>query len=114
MVLSWGVSPPFGETLCEQRPFIARDDTLRNFVLNEPRGGVFRYVNLLVPPALMVSLTNLLMIFPTTSKFVDIGYNITLTCFSSFLHTQIVDLILNLINKILFVSNIRNERSATW
>ena len=23
---------------------------LRNFVLNEPRGGVFRHVNLLVPP----------------------------------------------------------------
>ena len=30
--------------------FIARDQTLRNFVLNEPRGGVFRHVNLLVPP----------------------------------------------------------------
>ena len=30
--------------------FIARDETLRNFVLNEPRGGVFRHVNLLVPP----------------------------------------------------------------
>ena len=26
------------------------DETLRNFVLNEPRGGVFRHVNLLVPP----------------------------------------------------------------
>jgi proline racemase len=29
---------------------IAQDQTLRNFVLNEPRGGVFRHVNLLVPP----------------------------------------------------------------
>ena len=26
------------------------EQTLRNFVLNEPRGGVFRHVNLLVPP----------------------------------------------------------------
>jgi proline racemase len=32
------------------RKFIAEDQTLRNFVLNEPRGGVFRHVNLLVPP----------------------------------------------------------------
>ncbi len=29
--------------------FIASDETLRNFMLNEPRGGVFRHVNLLVP-----------------------------------------------------------------
>jgi len=29
---------------------IASDETLRNFVLNEPRGGVFRHVSLLVPP----------------------------------------------------------------
>ena len=29
---------------------ISKDQTLRNFVLNEPRGGVFRHVNLLVPP----------------------------------------------------------------
>ena len=35
--------------LWEQSRFIARDGTLRNFVLNEPRGGVFRHVNLLVP-----------------------------------------------------------------
>ena len=45
-----GVAPPPGETLWEQSRFIARDQTLRNFVLNEPRGGVFRHVNLLVPP----------------------------------------------------------------
>ena len=29
-------------------------DTLRRFVLNEPRGGVFRHVNLLVPPTLLL------------------------------------------------------------
>ena len=33
----------------EQSRFIASDEALRNFVLNEPRGGVFRHVNLLVP-----------------------------------------------------------------
>lgn len=49
-VIVGGVLPPPGETLWEQRAFIARDETLRNFVLNEPRGGVFRHVNLLVPP----------------------------------------------------------------
>ncbi|MBO6508858.1 MAG: proline racemase family protein [Roseibium sp.] len=49
-VIVGGVAPPPGETLWEQRNFIARDQSLRNFVLNEPRGGVFRHVNLLVPP----------------------------------------------------------------
>ncbi|WP_298987078.1 proline racemase family protein [uncultured Roseibium sp.] len=49
-VIVGGVAPPPGETLWEQRSHIANDQTLRNFVLNEPRGGVFRHVNLLVPP----------------------------------------------------------------
>ena len=49
-VIVGGVKPPPGDTLWEQRAFIERDQTLRNFVLNEPRGGVFRHVNLLVPP----------------------------------------------------------------
>jgi proline racemase len=49
-VIVGGVSPPPGATLWEQRTWIANDQTLRNFVLNEPRGGVFRHVNLLVPP----------------------------------------------------------------
>jgi proline racemase len=49
-VIVGGVAPPPGETLWEQRNWIAKDQTLRNFVLNEPRGGVFRHVNLLVPP----------------------------------------------------------------
>ena len=44
-----GVEPPPGATLWEQRTHIATDGTLRDFVLNEPRGGVFRHVNLLVP-----------------------------------------------------------------
>ena len=49
-VIVGGVAPPPGETLWEKRTWIARDQTLRNFMLNEPRGGVFRHVNLLVPP----------------------------------------------------------------
>ena len=49
-VIVGGVAPPPGETLWEQSRFIARDETLRNFVLNEPRGGVYRHINLLVPP----------------------------------------------------------------
>jgi trans-L-3-hydroxyproline dehydratase len=49
-VIVGGVPAPPGETLWEQSRFIAKDGALRNFVLNEPRGGVFRHVNLLVPP----------------------------------------------------------------
>jgi proline racemase len=49
-VIVGGVMPPPGDTLWEQSRFIANDKTLRDFVLNEPRGGVFRHVNLLVPP----------------------------------------------------------------
>src|SRR5678816_3989556 len=49
-VIVGGVPPPPGDTLWEQSRFIARDQALRNFVLNEPRGGVFRHINLLVPP----------------------------------------------------------------
>ncbi len=49
-VIVGGVAPPPGATLWEQSRFIARDGALRNLVLNEPRGGVFRHVNLLVPP----------------------------------------------------------------
>jgi trans-L-3-hydroxyproline dehydratase len=49
-VIVGGVAPPPGETLWAQSRFIARNKTLRDFMLNEPRGGVFRHVNLLVPP----------------------------------------------------------------
>ena len=49
-VIVEGVAPPPGETLWEQSRWISRDQTLRNFVLNEPRGGVHKHVNLLVPP----------------------------------------------------------------
>lgn len=49
-VIIGGVPPPPGATIWEQSRFIAQDGTLRNFVLSEPRGGVFRHVNLIVPP----------------------------------------------------------------
>ena len=49
-VIVGGVQPPPGDTLWAQSRWIAQDNPLRNFVLNEPRGGVFRHVNLLVPP----------------------------------------------------------------
>jgi proline racemase len=49
-VIIGGVPPPPGDTIWEQRFFIEKDRRLRRFVLNEPRGGVFRHVNLLVPP----------------------------------------------------------------
>jgi len=48
-VIVRGVEPPPGESIWEQAQWIAKDQSLRNFVLNEPRGGVFRHVNLLVP-----------------------------------------------------------------
>ena len=48
-VIVGGVAPPPGGTLWGQSRFIAKDGALRNFLLNEPRGGVFRHVNLLVP-----------------------------------------------------------------
>jgi proline racemase len=49
-VIVGGVALLPGATLWEMREALWRDQTLRSFVLNEPRGGVFRHVNLLVPP----------------------------------------------------------------
>lgn len=49
-VIVGGVAPPPGATVWDQARWIADDGVLRNFMLNEPRGGVFRHVNLLVPP----------------------------------------------------------------
>jgi len=49
-VIVGGVAPPPGATLWDQSRFLAQDQGLRQLMLNEPRGGVFRHVNLLVPP----------------------------------------------------------------
>lgn len=48
-VIVGGVAPPPGDSVWQQSRWIAKDQSLRNIVLNEPRGGVFRHVNLLVP-----------------------------------------------------------------
>lgn len=49
-VITGGVAPPPGDTLWAQSRWIAQDGALRDLILNEPRGGVFRHINLLVPP----------------------------------------------------------------
>ena len=49
-VIVGGIAPPPGDTLWAQSRWISEDKTLRNLVLNEPRGGVFKHINLLVPP----------------------------------------------------------------
>lgn len=49
-VVVGGIPIPPGASVWEQSRFIANDGELRDFLLNEPRGGVFRHVNLLVPP----------------------------------------------------------------
>ena len=49
-VIVGGVTPPPGENLWEQSRALESDAELRDFLLNEPRGGVFRHANLLVPP----------------------------------------------------------------
>jgi proline racemase len=49
-VIIGGVDPIPGQSIWEQSRFIANDQNLRKFILNEPRGGVFRHVNLLVKP----------------------------------------------------------------
>ena len=48
-VIVGGVAPPPGDSIWDQSRWIENDETLRKFVLNEPRGGVFKHVNLLVP-----------------------------------------------------------------
>lgn len=48
-VIVGGVATPPGTTLWQQSRWISKDETLRDLVLNEPRGGVFKHINLLVP-----------------------------------------------------------------
>ena len=48
-VIIEGVEIPPGNTIWEQSRWIHEDQLLRQFVLNEPRGGVFKHINLLVP-----------------------------------------------------------------
>ncbi|MGB3736735.1 MAG: proline racemase family protein [Ilumatobacter sp.] len=48
-VVIGGIAVPPGDTVWEQSRWVANDERLRQLMLNEPRGGVFRHVNLLVP-----------------------------------------------------------------
>ncbi len=48
-VIVGGVAPPPGDSLWTQRDYLHADQRLRNLVLNEPRGGVYIHVNLVVP-----------------------------------------------------------------
>ena len=49
-VIAGGIAVLPGDTVWEQSRWVADDGRLRRLMLNEPRGGVFRHVNLLVPP----------------------------------------------------------------
>ncbi len=44
-----GVPPPHGATVFEQMQVLQRDDSLRRFLLREPRGSVATHANLIVP-----------------------------------------------------------------
>ena len=48
-VIVSGIATPPGGTVWEQSRFVASDGRLRSLLGNEPRGGVFKHVNLLVP-----------------------------------------------------------------
>ncbi len=48
-VIVGGVASPPGESLWQKARWVAKDQKLRRLVLNEPRGGVFKHINLLVP-----------------------------------------------------------------
>src|SRR3954451_9161898 len=44
-----GVAPPPGATVREQMEALRADDSLRRFLLREPRGSVATHANLIVP-----------------------------------------------------------------
>ena len=46
-VIIEGVNKIEGNTILEQSNYLFKNKKLRNIVLNEPRGGVFKHVNLL-------------------------------------------------------------------
>jgi len=48
-VVVGGVAPPPGDTVWAQSRHLFEDGALRNLLLNEPRAGVARHVNVLVP-----------------------------------------------------------------
>ena len=49
-VILSGVPVPTGNTIWEQSRFLEKDNKLRNLLLSEPRGGLQKHFNLLLPP----------------------------------------------------------------
>ena len=70
-VVVGGVPVPPGATIREQARFVAEDDGLRRFLLNEPRGGVFRHVNLLVPAVHPDAATGFIIMEPTDTPLMS-------------------------------------------
>ena len=53
-----------GETILEQSQYLLENKKLRNFILNEPRGGVFKHCNLIVPPKNKKALSGFIIMEP--------------------------------------------------
>ena len=53
-----------GETILEQSQYLLENKKLRNFLLNEPRGGVFKHCNLIVPPKNKKALAGFIIMEP--------------------------------------------------
>lgn len=63
-VIVGGVAPPPGDTLMDQRTWLAQDGRLRDFVLREPRGGLHVHCNLVVPPKNPAAVAGFLVMEP--------------------------------------------------
>ena len=53
-----------GETILEQSQYLLENKKLRNFLLNEPRGGVFKHFNLIVSPKNKKALAGFIIMEP--------------------------------------------------
>ena len=49
-VILSGAGSPEGKTITEKSQFLLQNSKLRNLLFSEPRGGVFKHYNLLLPP----------------------------------------------------------------
>lgn len=70
-VIIGGVPVPPGATVYEQSRWVDADQTLRNLVLNEPRGGVFRHRNLLVPAVHPDAVSGFIIMEPSYSPLMS-------------------------------------------
>jgi proline racemase len=60
-----GVAPPPGATVFEQMQALQRDDSLRRFLLREPRGSVATHANLIVPSTRADCVAGFIIMEPT-------------------------------------------------